>query len=124
MRARTALRESVGERAKPDLEAGVGGVRGRKLQSVSVAAGDANRIAVQVVADDAHLAPHDLRVERLACAHAGAEKAGVVGNAFAEHTRSVPYLSCPGSRAGHFPGAEVFSAFFTRCPRPDRTSRG
>jgi hypothetical protein len=84
-----ALRDAVGERAQPDLEPGVGSMSGGDLQSVRVSAGNAYRVAVQVVADDAHLAPHDLRVERLACTRAGAEKAGVIGDAFAPHTRSV-----------------------------------
>ena len=36
---------------------------GGDLQPIWVAAGDAHRVAVQVVADDAHLALHNVRVE-------------------------------------------------------------
>src|SRR4029077_17601786 len=80
-----ALREAVRERAEPDLESRRGGVRGGDLQSVRVAAGDAHRVAVQVVADNTHLATHDLRVEGLVGARPGAQEAGVVGDAFAPH---------------------------------------
>ena len=58
---------------------------GGDLQTVRVAASDAHRRTVQVVVDDAHLASHDLRVEGLARARAGAEKAGVEGDALGSH---------------------------------------
>jgi hypothetical protein len=79
------LREAVGKRTEPDLEPGVGGMPRGDLQAVRVAASDAHRGAVQVVADDAHLAPHDLRVERLAGTGPDVQEAGVVGNALGSH---------------------------------------
>jgi hypothetical protein len=57
---------------------------------VAVAAGDAHRGAVQVVVDDAHLALHPIRDERIVGADAGVDEAGVVGDAVAAHT---PYLA-------------------------------
>jgi hypothetical protein len=46
-------------------------VAGGKLQPVRVAAGDADRVAVQVLADDQQLAPDDLGFERFVGAGAG-----------------------------------------------------
>ena len=53
-------------RREPDLQAQVGGERRRQLQPLGIAADDADRVAVQVVTDDAQLALDDLRVEVLA----------------------------------------------------------
>src|SRR5262249_18208011 len=76
----------TGERGEPDLQAGGGGVYGGDLKSAHIAAGDARCVAMQVVADDAHLALHNLRVEGFVVAHAGVvDKAGVVGDSFASH---------------------------------------
>ena len=71
------LGESVGEGTEPDLETGVGGVFRRDRQPVRVAAGDAHRRTVQVVADDLHLAADDFWIEGLTRARALAEEADV-----------------------------------------------
>src|SRR5206468_6898487 len=62
-----------------------GGVAGGDLEARRVAADDADGGAVQVVADDPHLARDDRRVERLAATHAAVDEAGVVGDASAAH---------------------------------------
>ena len=49
---------------------------------------------MQVVADDAHLALHDLRVEWFASAHPVGDKASIVSDALASHESclSIPLL--------------------------------
>jgi hypothetical protein len=79
------LCESVGERTEPDLETGVRRVHRGDLQAIGIASGDADGSAVKVVADDLHLAPHDVRVEWFVGAGADAEEAGVVVDAFDSH---------------------------------------
>ena len=65
----------------------MGGVLGGDLEPLRFAAGDADGRAVQVVADDAHLAPNDFGIERLASRGAGADEAGVEVDALAAHAK-------------------------------------
>ena len=84
-REQLLLRETVGEGAEPDLEPRVGRVPRGDLESVGVAAGDADGGTVQVVADDLHLAAHDVRIEGLAGARALVQEAGVEVDALGLH---------------------------------------
>src|SRR5262249_24185919 len=82
-------------RREPDLQAEVGGVGRGQLQPCRITAGDADGVAVQVVADDAQLALHDVRIESLARDRSITDEAGVVRDALGAHvsapleTRSV-----------------------------------
>src|SRR5262249_55031270 len=83
------------ERAEPDLQVSGGGVYGGDLQPVHIAAGDAHCVAMQVVADDAHLALHNLRIEGFVGGHPGAvDKAGVIVDSFASHNLYLADVSC------------------------------
>src|SRR6185295_16444147 len=54
---------------------------GGDLQSLSIASRHSYGVAAQVIPDDAHLAPHDVRIEGLARARPAAQKAGIEGDA-------------------------------------------
>src|SRR5262249_1607189 len=82
-------------RREPDLQAEVGGAGRRQLQPRRITAGDADGVAGQVVADDAQLVLHDVRIESLTRERSLTDEAGVVRDALAAHvsaplwTRSV-----------------------------------
>jgi hypothetical protein len=77
--------EVAGERAQPDLAASVRSMVGGSFEAAVIAAGNAHGVAVQFVADDAHLTPYNFAIEWLVGAGAGMEEAGVVGDAAAAH---------------------------------------
>src|SRR6266550_4206421 len=68
---------------------------GGDFQSIRMTTGNAHCGAMQVVADDAHLALHDLRVEGFVGALSAADKASIVGDAFASHESclSTPFFN-------------------------------
>jgi hypothetical protein len=77
-------------RRKPDLQAEIGGVGRGELQPFRITAHDADRVAVQVVAEDLQLALDHLRVEGLAGVPSFADEAGVVADALAAHASRRP----------------------------------
>jgi hypothetical protein len=80
-----------GKWREPDFEARVGGQTGGELEAFRVATGNSHRGAMQVVADDPHLPPDDVWVERLAGAYAGMQEASVIADALASLARSCHY---------------------------------
>jgi hypothetical protein len=72
------------ERRVPHLQAELGGDRRRDVEPVRIAAEDADRVAVQVVADDRQLPPNNGRGERLA-RDPTMDEPGVVADAFSSH---------------------------------------
>src|SRR6516165_2171215 len=72
-------------RREPDLQAEVGGGGRRQLQPRRITAGDADGVAVQVVADDAQLALHDVRIESLTRDRSITDEAGVIRDALGAH---------------------------------------
>jgi hypothetical protein len=77
-------------RREPDLQAEIGGVGRGELQPLRITAHDADRVAVQVVADDLQLALDHLGVEGLAGVPSSADEAGVVADALAAHASCHP----------------------------------
>lgn len=70
-------------------------VGGGDLQPVEIAAGDPHRGAVQVLADDLHLALDDLAVEGIVGDHPGVDEASVVGDAVGSHDRDHKVRAVP-----------------------------
>src|SRR5262249_31378303 len=94
------LGQAVGERTEPDLKPDVRCVRGRDLEAVGGASRDADGRAVEVVANDLHVAADHIRLERFVGAGAGVEETRVVVDALGSHgsftVLHVPYLSSSG----------------------------